>query len=176
MSATARPEARRRARRISLVLVGAVALGLATATPPSALASGAQLIVRVDPSARPSDSPIPSSTSAGSAAVPAIGSPSAPANGSSSVPAISQPTNSQAARPAPPVPANGPASQSQDSLTAPSTAGLCGSDAPIKAVTSEEGERTFYVPGDEMYDAILAERCFPNEGAASSAGYRPHRH
>jgi len=72
---------------------------------------------------------------------------------------------------------NGPnASRSQDALIAPSTAGICAADSPIKAVTSEEGERTFFVPGDLMYDAILAERCFANEGAASSGGYRMHRH
>ena len=58
-----------------------------------------------------------------------------------------------------------------DSLTAPSTSGVCAADSPIKGVSTEEGEHFYYVPGHPLYEGTVPERCFANEAAARSAGY-----
>lgn len=57
-------------------------------------------------------------------------------------------------------------------LTASSASVTCSADAPIKAMTTEEGERLFYVPADPIHEAIVPERCFATEGAAVAGGYR----
>jgi hypothetical protein len=64
----------------------------------------------------------------------------------------------------------------QDAPTGASTAGICQSDAPIKAASTEDGDRLFYVPGDLLYEGTVAERCFADEGSARASGYQMHAH
>ncbi len=51
----------------------------------------------------------------------------------------------------------------------------CPTTHPIKGNVNDSGERIYHVPGSRFYDTVGPERCFLDEAAAESDGYRASR-